>query len=552
MKSTLSGPAGVSPVEERVARAGGELGVAATSIERLPFDLSVLEAGGVFINVDAANFGLLDRRLDWQALGITLPRGSDLAFRPPRCGLVPDRYRLPLLRPPAHAHTALHRYSYHFRLVETIFETSAYRWLPWRAWPEFERAFAAACARLAAALDDYEANFVSIRETVLAAFTELAADSARRLEATGQPVRPTSPKRSFAECCRLCQPRRCSAPACRFAIRVGVMQLGSELWAEQRRAAEERRRIEALEDDRLSDQRRRAAEERLVQEQLWSEQQRLRQQRLADEQEREREAAIKEQLRQLKLQAARERLQEALSPLEEGAQQLHAVVFEAASALRASLQKNQALRGSSARKARELCRWFVLMNWTGDQQLEALITELEQLATAPVAAHAKARSQADRPGARRHHHAHQRWRPLEPSSRTAWPGSSSDHAPYAHQTRHPLRAARGGHCMTTTSNRELPATEALIVSLDEYIRARYGLLAVQTFEEERFVRFMRGVADHERHRAKGLYLWSRTRGLRLVAGPGVGAEPRPIPNREDALSLDRIHRGGRAGPVRAE
>jgi hypothetical protein len=42
--------------------------------------------------------------------------------------------------------------------------------------------------------------------------------------------------------------------------------------------------------------------------------------------------------------------------------------------------------------------------------------------------------------------------------------------------------------MTATSNRELPATEALIVSLDEYIRARYGLLAAQTFEEERFIR----------------------------------------------------------------
>jgi AAA+ superfamily predicted ATPase len=91
--------------------------------------------------------------------------------------------------------------------------------------------------------------------------------------------------------------------------------------------------------------------------------------------------------------------------------------------------------------------------------------------------------------------------------------------------------------MTLSPSRELPATESLIVSLDEYIRARYGLLAVQTFEEERFVRFMRGVAAHERHRAKGLYLWSRTRGLRLEAGPGVGVEPRPIPNREDALSV---------------
>jgi AAA+ superfamily predicted ATPase len=91
--------------------------------------------------------------------------------------------------------------------------------------------------------------------------------------------------------------------------------------------------------------------------------------------------------------------------------------------------------------------------------------------------------------------------------------------------------------MTLSPTRELPATEALILSLDEYIRARYGLLAVQTFEEERFLRFMRGVADHERHRAKGLYTWSRTRGLRLIAGPGVGTETRVISNREDALSV---------------
>src|ERR671939_1909633 len=91
--------------------------------------------------------------------------------------------------------------------------------------------------------------------------------------------------------------------------------------------------------------------------------------------------------------------------------------------------------------------------------------------------------------------------------------------------------------MTIALNREPPATERLILSLDEYIRARYGVIAVQTFEEERFLRFMRGVAEHERHRAKGLYVWSRTRGLRLVAGPGVGPEPRVIPNREDPLSV---------------
>ena len=48
--------------------------------------------------------------------------------------------------------------------------------------------------------------------------------------------------------------------------------------------------------------------------------------------------------------------------------------------------------------------------------------------------------------------------------------------------------------MTTSANSTLPETEALVVSLDEYIRARYSLIAVQTFEEERFLRFMRTLA----------------------------------------------------------
>jgi len=67
------------PVEVRAARAAVQAGVASASIERLPFDLSALESDGILVNVDARNFGLLDRRLDWQALGITLPRGTDLA-----------------------------------------------------------------------------------------------------------------------------------------------------------------------------------------------------------------------------------------------------------------------------------------------------------------------------------------------------------------------------------------------------------------------------------------------------------------------------------------
>jgi hypothetical protein len=370
----------IRPVDARVSRAVSATAVAAPAIERLPFDLSVLDEGGVFVNVDARNFGLLDRRLDWQTLGIALPKDTDLAFRAPTCGLVPDKYRLPLLRPAAQAHSALHRYSYRFQLVETVFETPSYRWLPWKAWPEFERAFSAAVQRMQAALDAYDQDFALITEST---FERLAIDSARRLSATGEPV-----GEQFVD--TVVRSVRAALPApellrqqLTLRFRIGVMQLGSELWAEQRRAAEQRRLTESAQSEARLEQTRLAAQQRVVQEELWSSQERVRQQRAAEEEERRREAAIKEQLRQLKLEAARERLNEALSPLQEGAQQLHSVVFDAATAIRASLQKHQALRGASARRARNLCKWFTFMNWTGDEQLERLITELEQLATAP-------------------------------------------------------------------------------------------------------------------------------------------------------------------------
>src|SRR5438093_4831135 len=174
--------------DTRAERAAVRLGVHSAEVERLPFDLSVLEDEGLFVNVDARGFGQLDRRLDWHALGITLPRQSDLAFRPPRCGLLPDRYRLPLLRPAARAHAALHKYSYRFRLTETLFETPAYRWIPWRAFETFEREFGAAQTALETAKGEVLEQYEAVREEVVETLLRLAADSARRLEATGHAI----------------------------------------------------------------------------------------------------------------------------------------------------------------------------------------------------------------------------------------------------------------------------------------------------------------------------------------------------------------------------
>jgi hypothetical protein len=368
-------------IDARAKRAADHIGAETAEIERLPFDLSVLDDEGLFVNVDAQGFGLLDRRLDWQALGITLPRQSDVAFRPPRCGLLPDRYRLPLLRPAARAHAALHRYSYHFRLTETVFESPAYRWVPWRAFETFERDFQAAQADLECAKASLLADYDAVREEVIGTFLQLAADSGRRLEATGQGV-PDGFEHVIVQGVRSAIPTPDDLAAkLILRYRVGVILLGSEMLAEQRKARAERSRLEKATTELRLEQQRRDAQERVLQRELWAEEERIRQQARAEEDERRHEAEVKERLRRLKLDAARERLQEAMSPLEEGAKQLHAAIYESASAIRTSLQKHQYLPGSSVKRARELTRWYKLMNWQSDEQLERLIGELESLAS---------------------------------------------------------------------------------------------------------------------------------------------------------------------------
>src|SRR6185312_6978453 len=162
-------------------------------------------------------------------------------------GLLPDRYRLPLLRPAGRVHAALHKYSYRFTICETLFETPAYRWVPWRAFEAFEAEFNAALMSLEAAQTDVLDNYEVACEEVVSAFLQLASDSARRLEATGQPV-PDGFEDAVVHGVRKAIPGRDDLQH-RLSIRyrVGAVLLGSEMLAEQRRASEERRRLQEME-----------------------------------------------------------------------------------------------------------------------------------------------------------------------------------------------------------------------------------------------------------------------------------------------------------------
>lgn len=367
--------------ERRTARAARRTKQSQQEIERLPFDLSALDEDGIFVNVDASGFGILDRRIDWQSIGVTLPRDTDVAFRPPRCGVLPSRYRRPLITPASQAHQALHKYSYQFRLTETIFETPAYRWVPWRAFAEFEAAFNEAVTNLDEAKRAVLSDYDKIREEVLDTFTRLATDSAQRLLATGVVVPPDFRERLTTNVLDALPGEHDLRERLVLRYQVGVILLGSEMLSEQRLALEERQRIERAEAERSLAQREDQVRAEIVQQDLWTARESSRQRLTAEREELAREAAVKERLRNLKLEAAREKLQETLSPLQEGAQQLRAQVYESAQAMHAALVKHGYLPGATMKRARNMAKWFRVMNFSSDEALSNLIKELERLAS---------------------------------------------------------------------------------------------------------------------------------------------------------------------------
>ena len=80
----------------------------------------------------------------------------------------------------------------------------------------------------------------------------------------------------------------------------------------------------------------------------------------------------------------------------------------------------------------------------------------------------------------------------------------------------------------------------LLQELDTLIRARYTLLAVGTYEEERLKEILLELVTLEKHRDKPLYFWSRTTGITKIVDEKTNGKPlketKTIQETEDPMS----------------
>jgi hypothetical protein len=358
---------------EKKERAAVHLGISAAEVETMPFDLSALEQEGIFLNVDATGFSVLSRQLDWRSLGIELPAEQAVRLSPPRAGLLPDKYRKSLQRGAAQAHNALNKYSFRFALCETVLGSSEYKWIPFTAFEAFEKEYAAALETLSRAKAEVIENYDEILNTLRETFKVLAKDSADRLEATQkEPInREEFIAATIARAMQMIPTVAMIRDGMRIEMKPKVILLGSEMRAESVRVAK-------LELETASI--RRAQTELEIEVQVAKNIAEIKVKTFSDEQKREQE--LKERIRQIKIEAVKQEFESSVSPLKEGLEQLRNTIYEAATEMAKKLgDSKKFIPGGMAKRAREMYRWFKLMNFTGDTEIENVLKELSVIAS---------------------------------------------------------------------------------------------------------------------------------------------------------------------------
>ena len=357
----------LSRLDQRKERAAVELGIESSEVESLPFDLSTLESEGIFMNIDCRRFGTLVSQLEWKTLGVKLPEDTAVRVSPPRAGLLPDLYRNKLMLGAAQAHNALNRFGFRFTLCETVWGTSEYKWIPWTAFEQFEQAYFRACETLSKAKAEVLEKYDEIVELLTDSFRGLAADSADRLQATTtEPFnRDQFVEAVVAQALGMVPTREMIRDGLVITMKPKVLVLGSEMIAERNLT-----RSLALQTAKVD------AERTTLELELDSKRrvEQMKVENAAEETRRERE--VKERIRNMKIEAARREAEEAVSPVKEGFAQITAKIFEAASEMAERMKDAKFVPGSLAKRARQMCEWYQLMNFTGDTSLEEVLTRL--------------------------------------------------------------------------------------------------------------------------------------------------------------------------------
>ena len=307
--------AATSGVDTRRGEVAQMVGVSAAEVGAMIADLSLLKRG-VFVDVDAVGTGMMAaRRLDWETFGLEPPATSATRIGAPTATLVPDEYRLPILRVVDRGHQLLQELGYEVRHATILAgASSGYRWLPARAVPVFLARFGALvedfARQRARLLDSYDAILARVADDIGAQ----ACQAAARVRAAGGAV-PEGFEGRVRDRFVATYPSRPDFAAMALERRVAAFFFGPEIERQVAEVEEIRRERRRAEDDaRLA----RLAAELAVEQQrlsLWADEATVEERLAAERRKIAAEEEAERLAREINLRALREAARERVAPL---------------------------------------------------------------------------------------------------------------------------------------------------------------------------------------------------------------------------------------------
>jgi hypothetical protein len=326
------------------------------------------------------------RLLSWDSFVLPQPETAAIRINPPSATMVPDEYRLPLVRQVARAHELLQTLGHKVASATIISGvSSSYRWVPAKAILAFEERFAAIVAEFDAARSRLLANYEAIQEAAADDIYRQAVEAATR--ATWREEAPDEFADRVREAFIRAYPPAEAFAAMALRKRPAAFFLGAEVEEEIARteaARRERRRL--AEEERLATLERELREEHL-RHRLWADQA-LIDERLAAERRtiaEEEEAAAR--VRQLHLEALREAARQHVDPfleiIDQGLDEWASLTAE----MLALIRKHGHLPGAARERFLDhLALLRLKAFWLrDDDDLARRIAEMEHLITHPPA-----------------------------------------------------------------------------------------------------------------------------------------------------------------------
>jgi hypothetical protein len=376
----------------------------AGQVELIQTSLHLLTEQGILMRVAEDGFGALREHATWREMGVKLPNGAERLFGLPSFGVLPDRYRKPLVQCTKRARRILDARGEKFSVVELLTGSTQYRWISLQAYALFCEERTALYQELAAAKMVVLENYSDIQREMRGIFEALLRDSARRLAATaataaaedaGEEEGPGLSEVEIAAVVRRCMeamPTPDEIRALRVAFVPRALQFGAEWMGQAAADREARNRLDAATSaarvrdqvERISvDSARSMAEAATRREWIKTH---------ATEEQARKDAELAAQMRAERLDATRRLLAQTLDPIMEHAQNLHGYVYGEVKQLHDTLLRRGTWHGSSGRSVGTIIQTFRALNWAGNEddlgklidQLEALSVSTEELRAAKL------------------------------------------------------------------------------------------------------------------------------------------------------------------------